>query len=358
MRKAILYTVLLFEIVLMNGCKRSCYLHEEKECNYVNQMRDTLDTELLDYRPLGATGMLTFNNYIFFITDDPSGQLRVYDIEKEKEIASLCLPGRSINDFISPRLVPDQIYMRNGEIILPLIDNFTILKEVNVTQSLKQNSTVVESHIPCVNPKDGYFALIDNSLKKTFVYNRPVMENGGCTTPVCKIEEEGETTIIPVFDQLIDGEDNLTSFAQYMGAIKKHPQKNLIVQALQYMNYILFYDLDNNNYFAIHQKGTRSFDDRVVSGVNYNPQTIYFGDVAVADDFFFATYWANCRNNPDTDIKSEVLKFDWNGNYLGGFVLTTLIHRFSYNEKNKTLYGLDLEDDKVYKICFKDELLK
>lgn len=354
MRKVFIYTVLLFVFVLMNGCKHRCYLHEVTDTNFVNQERDTIVVEQLDYRPLGATEMLSFDHYIFFITNDPSGQLRVFDIDKGIEIASLCLPGRSINDFISPRFVSGQIYLRNGDIIIPLIDNYTILKELNVTQSLNSNRTVVESHVPCVSPRDGHIALIDNSIKKNFILDIPVMENGGCTTPICRIQEEEETTIIPVFDQLIDGDDNLTSFSQYLGSIKKHPQKNVIVEALQYMNCLLFYDLDNNRYFAIHQEGTRSFDDRVETGVNYNPQTIFFGDIAVADDFFFVAYCANFRNNPDTDIKCEVLMFDWNGNYMGGFVSTTPIHRFAYNENNKTLYGLDRAEDKVYKICLKN----
>ena len=61
-------------------------------------------------------------------------------------------------------------------------------------------------------------------------------------------------------------------------------------------------------------------------------------------------------NNPDADYVCEVLAFDWDGNYAGGFKTDTVIHRIAYNEKTGLLYCANLNDESMYTVPVKDFL--
>lgn len=349
------YFFLIVFLTLISGCKKVFYRHEVKEINFVNQTRKSVSLEKLNYSPLGMTDIATYGDYIFVTTRDPSGFLKVYDINKDKEIASLCLKGRAENEFISTTLIGEQIYTKEGDIILPLIDNNTLLKEVNITQSILRGNTVINTVSKCVDPIEGDFALLDNNVKKRFIYTRPYITSEDRKPSKYYYQEEDKDNVeIPIFKEIVEGDDRVSIYVQYLGIIEKHPSKNLMIQPLQNMKFILFFDCDNDNYFAIHQDGARSFNDKIVTNDNYNPYSGIFGDVAVSNDYFFVNYGENFLDKPDSGINAEILIFDWEGNYINGFVSEIPVHRLSYNESNQTLYCANIGEEKLFQIRLSD----
>lgn len=201
---------------------------------------------------------------------------------------------------------------------------------------------------------NGSFVLIDNNLNKRFEmlkaqYN-DVLDNI-CYPPKyyltdnnIKIEE------LSVFPRTMRYQDSFDAHSKYQGVFSKHPSKNIIIQPLQKMDYILFFDLDNEDCFAIHQKGSKSFDD-FAEHINHRDSIIHFGNVACSDNFFMIFYLAGkySVNTPDYEhTKAELLFFDWQGNYLTGVKMGVPIHRIAYDQRHYILYGADIDEEKLY----------
>ena len=100
--------------------------------------------------------------------------------------------------------------------------------------------------------------------------------------------ENGVENEINVFPKRMKGADDRLMFAPYGGAMFKHPGRNIVAQLMSGMDYIIFFDFEKNKHFAIHQKGTPSFDDEYPS---LGRDQMFFTDAAVSDDYLFALYW-------------------------------------------------------------------
>ena len=349
--------------VLLCGCsnpnKSSIFIPEVKELDYGHQARPKITPIQLDYCPLGANDVVSFGQYLLFTTNDGSGYIRVYDIDKGTEVASIVKKGRAANELTErPFTLSEQVYLSNGDIIFPVIDNRT-LKEINITQSIQKGAAVINASTPCLFPLDGNTTLIDNDISKTFVFQKPKMHDGECDPPVFYIQRaEGEKKVIPVHKQIMPAGDGINTevvvelYALYMGSTFKHPTKNIIVHSLQNMNYLIFFDLDKDKCFAIHQKGARTYDDKA----EYVPENMTFGDAAVSEDYIFINYRYNITAGGESDKECEVLVFDWSGNYVGGFTSDASLHRLTYNAANKSLYCCNLSDEILYQIPIKDFL--
>lgn len=361
MSKGLFYKSLLIFCfaIMITGCKQYCYKQEVKEINFVNEDRKTVELNPINYYPMGGYSFVTFDDYIFFITNNPDGQLRIFDINNDSEVASIGSKGRAKNEFITPSFIGEQVYMKEGEITLPILDN-GLIKEINIPKSIQQGTAVVSSHTLSGGSIDGStISLLDNEAKKQFSYKRASSFGGNCIPPAFFINEEGkEIQSLDIYGDPIYGNDAISVMNQYNGSLFKHPQKNIIIQPLAEMNYILFFDIDNNKFFSVHQDGTRTFEDKLPDDhINRERSNLCFGDVAVSDNFFFVLYYSKCRAEKESDSKCEVLMFDWDGNYLNGFKSDTEIHRISYNKKNNMLYGICIPQEQLFSINI-DSMLK
>ena len=339
--------------IIVNNCtnNKRYFTLETKEIDYLSTCDNILRPELIDYYPLGVNSIMSYDDYLVLTTSDPSGLLKVYDIEKRSEIVSVCPEGRAINELINPILIDEQIYEKDGDIILPIIDNGSILKEINLTKSIISNRAMIAKHTICENPVNSSFVLLNNNVDDLFVLRYPDLTNGGCGLPEVFIEQNGEQVKkIDVYQKIINGDNRMDIYSQYLGRLYKHPNKNLIIQPLQSLNYILFFDIDENRTYAIHQEGSRSFADNIPDNFNQDYSSLCFGDVAVASDRFFVLYFSRCRANPELGYKTEILSFDWNGNCLWGAKIDIELHRITYNSKQNCLYGINIRQEKLYKI--------
>ena len=360
MRKTVLISFL--SALLFCGCsnKSEIFIPKVKELDYGHKTRPKIVPTPLDYCPMGVNDVVSFGKYLIFTTNDPSGYIRVYDIEKNAEVASILKKGRAANELTAgrPYTLSEQVYSSDGDIMFPVIDN-TTLKEINITQSIKKGVTVINASTPCLFLHDGNTVLIDNDISRTFIFQKAKMHDGECDPSEFYVQQAGgEKKIIPVHKRVMpdgDGvnvEVDVELYAQYMGSIFKHPTKNIIVHSLQNMNYLIFFDLDNDKCFAVHQEGARTYDDKV----EYVPEHMVFGDAAVSEDYIFINYRYNITAGGESDKVCEVLAFDWNGNYVGGFVSDVALHRLTYNEASKSLFCANLGDEILYQIPIKDFL--
>ena len=375
MRKFVCY---LFLAVLLSvyscGNKPQYIIPEVKEISFADQERGFVEPVKMDYCPMGVFDIMSYDKYLFFITQNKNAYLRVYDVEKGAEVAALCQQGRANNEFNFPIFFnSEQAYTVNGEIMLPIKDNQSSLKEINITQSIDNQRTVINRTASCIQNTSSHLAFVDDDFSRTFVSDLKLssaeprvsvissdskfvsdlkLSSAEPAQPV-KFYIQGadeQKTDVPAFKDVMNGSDQFAICNYYSGVLIKHPSRNIMTYSMAYLNYVLFFDLDTGKTFAIHQKGSETLDKEVTE----NPNLLHFGDATASDDYYFTFYFANCRKNPEADYVCEVLAFDWDGNYVGGFKTNTAIHRIAYNEKTKSLYCVNIGEELMYAIPVKE----
>lgn len=353
MRKFVCY---LFLAVLLSvyscGNKHQYIIPEVKEISFADQERGFVEPVKMDYCPMGVFDIMSYDKYLFFITQNKSAYFRVYDVEKGAEVAALCQQGRANNEFNFPIFFnSEQAYTVDGEIMLPIKDNQSTLKEINITKSIDEQKTVINRTASCIQNTSSHLAFVDDDFSRTFVSDLKLSSAEPAQPVKFYIQEADEQkTDVPAFKDVMNGSDQFAICNYYSGVLMKHPSRNIMTYSMAYLNYVLFFDLDTGKSFAIHQKETDTFEKYVTE----NPNLLHFGDATASDDYYFTFYFANSRNNPDADYVCEVLAFDWDGNYVGGFKTNTTIHRIAYNEKTKSLYCVNIGEELMYTIPVKE----
>lgn len=350
--KAILLFV-LFAQLPFSWCigKNKNLLLDVKEIDYLGKSRTTLVGKQLDWEVMGADDMIIQDSLLMFITSDVKGQLKVFNLNTQKQVGSFCLKGRAGNEFLQVIDLSRQTYVKDADIYYPLVDPYNNeLKEVNVSESIRRQSTVVTSVSESRFPDT--FVLLDNDINKRFVcsyYVEPdVMDIK--STPVTHYVKKGDNVdVIKVYGGKMKLEDKHSAITPYAGNLYKHPDRNLVVKVHAGMDYLFFFDFDRNKNFAVHQKGAVSFDDILPHNKDGK---ITFSDVALAKDCIFILYFDTPENRnlakTDERRKPELLVFDWDGNFLWSAKFDKRINRIAYDEKNHILYGMDSIIEELY----------
>ena len=258
----------------------------------------------------------------------------------------------------------------DGNTLIPLIDYNYGVKVMNLQESVKNHNTTIVTENRYTNSRivyvfkddDGYGAIpavyssmfLDDDINHAFedyLYNDfngtvYVYPHYAVMNDTAKVKE------IWLFDK------NDKNYSENLiGNLYKHPKRNLIIKPLLDMDYILFFDLDNDTTFAVHQSGSRSFKDGVpplvvkeVPLANGDSEMVgemvpHFGDVAFAESFFMVLYYATDFDvsKPDDGGKDscELMFFDWDGNFLKSVELDHFVSNISYDESKKVLYAVE-----------------
>jgi hypothetical protein len=337
------------------SCNKPYYNFETKELDYVNKIDGKIKGEKMDIEALGLKNYIVCDSLLLAITSNPNGQLSVFSLNSGKKIANLCVEGRARNEFIYPNDITDQVYKNEkGHIIAPIIDNFINIKEVDVTESIERQQTVVISQNSCRNMYFGSFVLLDNNPKHRFEvvdpYQHETKENKLVPIEYKVISPDSSTTSINVFPKQMEYETSIVDVINaYWSVLFKHPSRNFVIQPLMNMDYILFFDFDNGHNFAIHQIGTTSFSDKAPDLSKYDYYPMRFGDVAFYDDGFFILYYASDNPQNSKELQyPDVLRFDFEGNFIQGLRMETPIGRIEFDKSRNRLIGVDMADETLY----------
>lgn len=348
-----LAAVLLATSCTSNRQSDDTFALETREVDFQDRTGDVIQAEELDLEVPGVSNVVVYDSLLVFTTTDPSGMLQVYNKRTLEKIGSFCTQGSAANEFVgSAYLTNSQHYLKNGELILPLLDGSTsFYKEVNVSASLREGHTVVEGTVQRAGYDDN-IVMLDGTLDRTFSFRRPSnIVGSGFTMPQYVVTEHNDTVKeIEVFKKHINcqNEDDLERC--YHGMLMKHPDRNLAVFPMSFMKYILFFDLDKDEYYALRQKDTPAFPDIYVDRSWWDDNK-GFGSVDCSSDMFMVTYDGgeysiNARKNDM--VTFELLLFDWEGNYLGGAKMDTNVHFCSYDPDTQLLYAINIGSEKIY----------
>jgi hypothetical protein len=103
-----------------------------------------IDHEPLNLNIMGSNDLIIYDTLMFVITSNPDGHLYVFSTNTKRLLMQLCKQGRASNEFMQPFFSAKQILANNSSILLPLVNNATQLKVVNISESLKTGNTIVE----------------------------------------------------------------------------------------------------------------------------------------------------------------------------------------------------------------------
>lgn len=338
-------------------------IFETRELDFNNKTGNVVNGEILNLDVAGGISIEVYDTLLMVIANNPDAHLQVFDKRTLEPLARLCQQGHAKNEFSDKNIFKsDQTYVRNGDLIMILRgEGGNVLKEINVSESLRSGHTVVESINTNIPFHGGKVFVLDNNIKKTASITNSI-EVGTYTPPYLKINDENNNTEIDIYRRLVDFEDDIYSNFWYTGCICKHPTKNIIVQCMSTIDYIHFFDLENDKYHSVHQVGTPTFKSihipyNVVDG-SYQLDGKHFNEIATSEDFFLVLYFAGdyCtkeHSNGNYEA-SELLAFDWQGNYLGGVKLDMFAQDLSYDSKACTLYGFRMREEKIVKFDLTD----
>ncbi len=357
----------LFLSLVMVSCFNKKHITvPSKEIDFRNMADITTQGSKLDIEVLGIKDICICDSWLLFNTRDASGYLKIYSLDNLEELASVCPRGRAANEFNSPSFLSKQYYHRDGDILLPMIDNKAFIKEVNLTQSLKSHRTVIGERGDNMNSYLGTSLIVNKNLSERFEYYYSVrdemaVEEDNYLPPYYYLTNGEDKKQIKVFPRVMDSDEGYYASVCYSSGLINHPSKNIVVQFFTFMDYLLYFDLDNKNTFAVHQSGSLSFDSFMDSRANGGKTIFHFCAADCTPDFLLFLYGANDATIRADDYENapfDILLFDWEGNYLTGARLNHVVHDIAYDSKNKIMYGIDRSDESVYRFDLSELVIK
>ena len=350
---------------------------EVHETDYLNKSEITIEGVPVGIEmPLSVRGMVHCDSLNIVLTEDPRGYVFVYS-DSWQLLDMFVHKGRARNEFLgSPAMNSNQIFKgADGHILLPLSDqNANMIKLLDITESLASHRTVItdvrefEFEEGIRKYDEGMGAYVRYMSIFTYLYLDDNIYHTLETTQGDFYEKfkipiqyriRHDTTFVEKPSILTDMEELVgpTRQSKFYRFHFRHPKRNLIIELFMYSDYIAFLDLDNNRRFFIHQEGSRTFDQELETmiyhedGVSFDvPAYLKFTNAVLTDSFFMAIYYGIPMDQ--SEVKPELLFFDWDGNFIKSVRLSTVAGGLLYDPKTKTLYGIDRDSEDESLISF------
>ena len=315
------FALLLVTVLLVLSCKnQSRLLLDVKEVDFVNKSDVTLHgTEVGADWPLDIQSIAVCDSFLLVLSGQENNMFYVYSDELELK-GRFCNRGRARNEFTSaPAWFSTQILRdARGDALIPLQDRMYGVKAVDLQRSLAAQSAIIGAQndfksINIIERPDELTGgrmrmtvaissqFLDNDINRRFEYYNPVVIDDVIYNEPRYVVTQDTTQVKEI--RLLSRFEAL-DFDYVGGNLCKHPSRNLIVQPFRNMDYIMFFDLDNDRNFAVHQVGSLSLDDdlpivedievrRDDGTLSYkDPRTDHFVEVACAESFFMVTYYS------------------------------------------------------------------
>ena len=332
-------------------------LLETREIDFRDLTADEIKAQPIGLEVPGIVHLAIHDSLLICITTDPQGMVKVFNKHTLEQLGSFCQKGRAANEFTGMIFNYNmQQYQRNGDLILPVNDgSASTLKEFNVSASLREGHTVIEGTM--IIPEHSESVLLGNNLERAFTFFEPyedlLRSPGVISMPVYAVTQNGQTVKeIPVFKEHLKSESTRRLNYYYGGQILKHPDRNLVVMPMGSMDYILFFDLDNNRSYAVHQQGSPSASDiYIYDDDNKNHQCGMGAPMHIpgTDMFMCVSIWGKYPQQAfkEGGTGAELLFFDYDGNYKGGVKVNHNPQACAYDPETNSLYVANMGDEDI-----------
>ena len=357
MRKEMRKHLLLFGIVfLFFSCKKEKLLVPAIDMTYSVNFADTVFGQPVISNAIGTTNLYCIDSLLFLESTDPNGQLKAYSMNDYNIIANLCCKGRARNEFINPTSSCKQFFRREGHIFLLMYDNYSNIKMIDITESIKKKTTVVENvESAIVNSRKG-FSIYVSSQEKWFNYYKisyidPRDGYNPARFTISNNEKEKEIPIYGDAMELSEGNEGLKNFV-YEGSMRIKPDQSKIVFTTFYMPYMFIFDVKNGGVTVFHEKDKLSYCNPYPEIEDWTAIEYFYGDITVTDDYIICSCPYGTQGDYIDPARRPCIRiFNWEGEYLSNFFVDRRIFSITYDEEKKILYGLDTSEgqETIYK---------
>jgi len=361
MRKILLLSLIC---VTLYSCKTKTdngpLVLETREIDFRDKTADEIKVQPIGLEVPGIINLAIHDSLLICVTTNPEGMVQVYNKHTLQPIGSFCQKGRAANEFQGIIFNYNmQQYLRNGDLILPLNDgNAKTQKELNVSASLREGHTVIEGTTRI--PEHSESVLLGDNLDRAFTFFEPwedlLRSPGVMPMPIYAVTENGQIVKeIPVFKEHLKSESTRRLDYYYRGQMLKHPDRNLVVMPLSSMDYILFFDLDNDRSYAVHQQGSPSASDIYIYDDDDKNHKCGMGapmHIPGTDMFMCESIWGKYPQQAFKEDRMgvELLFFDYDGNYKGGVKVNYNPQAIVYDPETKSLYVSNMSDEQIYTV--------
>lgn len=343
-----LFCTLLAAIAFMflwSCSKRPNLCVESFDVDYSNKSGSEIKGELLKPEVLGAMDMFCMDSLIMITTTDPKAQLVVLN-NMFDTLGMFCQKGRAKNEFTDVSATSQQVYKRNGHIIIPLVDNYVQIKEVDVTESLAQGKTIVGETESCEASYEVMTVFLDENINNRFemLLDKYGAEDVKRVPCVYSLKYPGRRTKeFKLFRRLVDVDDESYVLVPFGSMLIKHPTKNIVASMFINMDYVIFFNLEEEKTFAVHKTGSATFDDPYV----YDSEYTFQGGYSTSDYLMLLYYHGkDAMKEPDKMArKAELVVFDWEGNFINNIKLDRRICSIGYNDDEHKLIALTFDEE-------------
>ena len=139
--------VIILSVIILTSCHMADPLaFETHEVDFINKTDDIIHGTFLDIEITGGKSIAVYDTLLMIITNNSKALLQVFDTQTLRPIAMLCQQGRAKNEFSDNKInKSNQLFLRGGDIYIILRgEGGAVLKEINVSASLREGHTVVE----------------------------------------------------------------------------------------------------------------------------------------------------------------------------------------------------------------------
>ena len=355
MKKQISIVLSFCCILILGSCHKGDKISVPTiDLDFTNKSQTTIDGVAVGLESAGLYSIYLKDSLFVVHVALNDHYLDLYKYPSFEHITNICTKGRARNEFANdPQNPAAQLYYSGYDIIIPLVDDESHIREINLSKSIEDGIAKVVSYNDCMDFNTGRCAVLNEGpghlfcnifceydemdLRKSKAPRYEYLVDG-------KVEKE-----IKIFPSLCRVDEPAAISAAYSGSMRKHPHKDVIIQPMQNMDYILFFDLENDKYFAIHQAGSSTYNDNVIA----LDDELHFTDAKTTDDCFMVLYWNGKQNvglQSQSQRRPELMVFNWSGDFLGSVILGERVVDIEYDDVNKVLIGKHANNDKVY--CF------
>lgn len=306
--------------------------------------------DIYEGRPLVCDSFLIFNNF-----KCPDYYFYAFNIKSGEHIASFCPKGEGPDGFLSSD-ESVQLIKENDESKIWVRDyNKQKIHLINITRSIAQQKTVIDSVIPFEWPKHWQYPLLsvffldggeilginqcedshstdkgytprdlflckgsfDNRIKEYYLYKRPV---------ICQ-----DTRVI------------LEPFEFYNSVYRIKPDNTKLAIAMKMLGQISIVDIKTGEQKNYRMKESLTFPD--IEKDIYKCRR-YYGTMAVSNQYIFALYMDVAMKDTSLPYGSHTIHvFTWSGKPICKIHVNELIKEMALDISNDILYAIDSEDN-------------
>lgn len=308
---------------------------------------------------VGATNIYSEESILFVECPDATHQLKLYSINNNLEpIANLCTKGRAKNEFFDPRAACKQFIKEDEHTKLLMYDNYSIIKTIDITESIKQGNTIVDKvEAAPVNLRLGrsiYLSTGEWFNHYELHYDDPI--DGEFYVPRFTIGFNKDNSLdneIPTFGKVMfisEKNRGLYNFV-YSGSMRLSPDNSKVVFTFFHMPYMFIFDLKERTGKAFHTESVLSFDKPYPDITNSSEIAYGYGDIDVTDKYIICLCPEGTQGDYTDPLKRPVVRFfNWDGEYLFGFYVDKRTYYITFDENSGLLFGLETRggEERIY----------